>query len=246
LRQNFCGNVQKKFVIYVRKVKKEYEYLIVSDLHLTSLVAQTEKFEHVIKNYHAKNVVLNGDIIDVNHTQKLKKHDWKILKQLSKLTQHSECYWNAGNHDADVSGILSEFIGYKHALEHIAEINNKKICITHGDKFDSFIGDYPIITNIATGLYYWLQAIDPKEQRIPRYFKKRSKNWIKAAERVRKNAMIYAENNGYSQIICSHTHHSENVSENVGVNYTNTGCFTYKECNFATIDNLGSVVIHTV
>ena len=225
---------------------KQYEYLVVSDLHLTSLVAQTEKFEHVIKNFHANNIVLNGDIVDVNHTHRLKKRDWKILSLLSKLNQHSNCYWNAGNHDADVSGMLSEFIGYKHALQHIAEIGDKKICITHGDKFDSFIGDYPVITNIATGLYYWLQAIDPKEQRIPRYFKKRSKNWIKAAERVRKNALTYAENHKYSAIICSHTHHSEQFIERHAPDYTNTGCFTYKNCNFATIDKEGKISLHEV
>lgn len=225
---------------------KEYDYLIVSDLHLTSLVAQTEKFEHVIKNYRASNIILNGDIVDVNHTQRLKKKDWKILSLLSKLTVNSSCYWNMGNHDADVSKMLSEFIGYKHDSQHVAKIGNKSICITHGDKFDSFIGDHPIITNIATGLYYWLQAVDPKEQRIPRFFKKRSKNWIKAAERVKKNALIYAENHNHSAIICSHTHHSDLSFEENSICYANTGCFTYKNCNFATIDKDGSIKLHEV
>jgi UDP-2,3-diacylglucosamine pyrophosphatase LpxH len=225
---------------------KEYEYLIVSDLHLTSLVAQTEKFENVIKKYKAKNIILNGDIIDVNHTHKLKKQDWKILSTLSKLTKHSNCYWNAGNHDIEVSGLLSEFIGFKHGLERVFKIGAQTICVTHGDKFDSFIGDHPLITNIATGLYYWLQAVDPKEQRIPRFFKKRSKNWIKAAERVKKNALTYAENNGYSAIICSHTHHGELTVSDKSICYTNTGCFTYKTCSFATIDKEGNIELHEV
>lgn len=225
---------------------KQHEYLIVSDLHLSSLVAQTEKFEYVLKNYHANNIVLNGDIIDVNHTHRLKRKDWNILRTLSKLSENSNCYWNAGNHDVEVSGMLSEFIGYTHAFEHVAKIGDQTICITHGDKFDSFIGDYPIITGIATGLYYWLQAIDPKEQRIPRFFKKRSKNWIKAAQRVRKNALTYAENKKYSAIICSHTHHSENFENHNAPNYTNTGCFTYKNCNFATIDKDGKIYLHEV
>jgi metallophosphoesterase superfamily enzyme len=93
---------------------KEYEYLIVSDVHMTSLVCQHEKLEHVIKNVKSKNLILNGDIIDVNHTKKLTKKDWGILSLLRKQPKERNCFWNAGNHDQDVSELLCDFIGYKH------------------------------------------------------------------------------------------------------------------------------------
>jgi UDP-2,3-diacylglucosamine pyrophosphatase LpxH len=242
LRQFFLTDVQKKFVIYI---VKEYEYLIVSDLHLTSLVCQHEKFEWVIKNVKSKNLILNGDIIDVNHTKKLNKKDWHILSLLRKQTNSRNCIWNAGNHDADVSKILSEFIGYEHSHEVRTKVNSKKIIISHGDQFDSFIGDHPIITNVASGLYYWLQAVDPKQQRIPRYFKKRSKNWIHAASRVRNNAVKWAKNQNHNAIICSHVHTSELTAQD-GVTYGNTGCFTYPECFYITIDKRGNIELHSV
>ena len=224
---------------------KEYEYLIVSDLHMTSLVCQHDKFEWVIKNIPAKNIILNGDIIDVNHTKRLSKKDWHLLSSLRKLTKNSKCYWNGGNHDEDVSKILSEFIGYEHSREVRINVNNNKIIVTHGDQFDSFIGDHPILTHIAGGIYYWLQAIDPKEQRVPGFFKKRSKNWIHVASRVRQNAIKWAKNLNYNSIICSHVHQHEctNVED---ITYANTGCFTYAECSYITIDNLGKITLHKV
>ena len=216
-----------------------------SDLHLTSLVCQHDKFEWVIKNVRAKNIILNGDIIDVNHTKRLSKKDWHLLSSLRKLAKNSKCYWNAGNHDEDVSKMLSEFIGYEHKREVAFNINNNNILVTHGDQFDSFIGDHPILTAIAGGIYYWLQAIDPKEQRIPRFFKKRSKNWVQAANRVKNNATKWAKINNYNSIICSHVHHSESSIVN-NINYANTGCFTYAECSYITIDNLGNIALHKV
>jgi len=242
MRQRFKRNVQKKFVIYT---VKEYEYLIVSDLHMTSLVCQGEKFESVLKTVRAKNIVLNGDIIDVNHTNRLKKEDWEILRLLSKLSKNAQCYWNAGNHDEDVSKLLSEFIGYQHGREVSTEVNGNRILITHGDQFDSFIGDFPVLTTIGAGLYYWLQAIDPKEQRIPRFFKQRSKNFIKAGQRVRNNAVKWAKVKGYSSIICSHVHQAE-VTKTDNITYANTGCFTFAECFYITIDKLGCIELHKV
>jgi len=224
---------------------KEYEYLILSDLHMTSLVCQSEKFENVLKTVKAKNIVLNGDIIDVNHTNRLKKGDWEIFRLLSKLSKNTQCFWNSGNHDADISELLSEFIGFKHGREVTANINGNNILITHGDQFDSFIGDYPIITNIGAGLYYWLQAIDPKQQRIPRFLKQRSKNFIQAGKRVRNNAVKYANANGYSSIICSHVHQAEVTSVD-NITYANTGCFTFAECFYITIDKLGKIELHKV
>lgn len=224
---------------------KEYEYLIVSDAHMTSLVCQHEKLEYVIKNVKSKNLVLNGDIIDVNHTKKLTKKDWHLLSLLRKQTKERNCFWNAGNHDADVSNLLADFLGYKHGYSVIDNINGNNIIITHGDQFDSFIGDHPIITNIASGLYYWLQAVDPKQQRIPRYFKKRSKNWVHAGHRVRNNAIKWAKNQNANSIICSHVHQVD-LSVVDGITYANTGCFTYAECYYITIDKLGNIETHSV
>jgi len=224
---------------------KEYEWLIFSDTHMASLVFQHEKFKWVLNNVKAKNIVGNGDLIDVNHTNRLKKGDWEILSLLSKLSKNSQCYWNAGNHDEDVSKLLSEFIGFQHGREVSTNVNGNNILITHGDQFDSFIGDYPLLTTIGAGLYYWLQAIDPKEQKIPKFFKQRSKNFIKAGERVRNNAIKWAKVTGHSSVICSHVHQAE-VTHVDNITYANTGCFTFAECFYITIDKLGCIELHKV
>lgn len=217
--------------------------LSLSDIHLGSLVSQLDKAEYVLKEENYETLVLNGDIIDVNHPQRLSKKDWHFITLLSKISKHKDCYWNGGNHDSDISKMLSELIGFKHGREYTTKINKNTILITHGDQFDSFIGDHPLITNIGSGIYYWLQAIDPKNQKLCRFLKHRSKSFISATERVRKNAVAFAKLRAVDTIICGHTHRAES-SELNGVRYINSGSFTDSECGYVTIDYLGKITLN--
>ena len=65
---------------------KMTEYTITNDWHIGSEVCQREKIIYFLKGLQTKTLILNGDIIDINHTKRLKKKDWEILSMLRKIS----------------------------------------------------------------------------------------------------------------------------------------------------------------
>jgi len=219
------------------------EYTITNDWHIGSEVCQREKIIHFLKGLHTKTLILNGDIIDINHTKRLKKKDWEILSLLRKLSKHTRIIYIGGNHDLEVAELISELLGFEFKREFDFELANKKFHITHGDFFDTFISNFPIITEIATGLYYWIQRVSPKKQGLARALKRQSKGFIKACDKIRKHAEAHAKANKYDYVICGHTHHYFTSPESP---YVNTGCFTEVDCSYVSINEHGDILFNFI
>jgi UDP-2,3-diacylglucosamine pyrophosphatase LpxH len=212
------------------------KYVITNDWHIGSEVCQRDKIIHFLKNLQTEVLILNGDIIDINHTKRLKKKDWEILSLLRKLSKNTRIIYIRGNHDHEVAELISELLGLEFKNEFDFVINGRKYHVTHGDFFDTFISNFPIITEIATGLYYWIQRISPKKQALARALKRQSKGFIKCCDKIKKHAEHYAEVNHYDYVICGHSHLSYFHTDSC---YINTGCFTEVECSYLEIDENG-------
>ena len=215
-----------------------YKYVISNDWHIGSEVCQREKIIHLLKHIKTETLVLNGDIIDVEHTKRLKKKDWEILSLLRKLSKTVRIIYIRGNHDSKISEMICDLLGFEFHKEFDFELNGKKFHITHGDYFDFFISKYWLLTEIATGLYYWIQRFSTPKQVIARILKKRSKNFIKCVEKIKERASKFAIDEGYDYVVCGHTHHHYFKD---GDKYINTGCFTEAECSYLTIKNGGEI-----
>ena len=221
----------------------KYKYLIFSDVHLGSKVTQSEKLIQVLKTVAAETIIINGDLIDINHTNRLNKKDWEILSILRKLSKSSRVIYISGNHDDKIYEMISELLGFEHFKNFQFTINKKLYHITHGDIFDSFISKYNLITEIATTIYYIIQRFSTKKQILARAIKRRSKNFIKCCEKIRNRALTYIKSNNINCIILGHTHHKE-LSKNK--EYVNCGCFTETECSYVTIDENGDLLLNSI
>ena len=219
------------------------KYTILSDFHLGSEVCQRDKIINVLKNLNTENIILLGDIIDINHTKRLKKKDWEILSILRKLSKHTNIIYTAGNHDSDISPILCELLGFKFMKNLDINVNDKSFHLTHGDFFDIWISKFWLVTEIATSLYYWIQRFDTKRQLISRSLKKNSKSFIKCCENMKKRAERFADLHGYSYIICGHSHHHYFDKSS---KYIDTGCFTEIECSYVVISKEGQIQLKIV
>ena len=111
----------------------KYKYLIFSDVHLGSKVTQSEKLIQVLKTVAAETIIINGDLIDINHTNRLNKKDWEILSILRKLSKSSRVIYISGNHDDKIYEMISELLGFEHFKNFQFTINKKLYHITHGD-----------------------------------------------------------------------------------------------------------------
>jgi len=216
------------------------KYVVASDWHIGSEVCQREKIINLLKTLKTETLILNGDIIDINHTKRLKKKDWEILSLLRKISKTTRIIYIRGNHDQEVAELISELLGFEFKNEFNFIVNDIKYHVTHGDFFDTFISNFPILTEIATVFYYLIQRISPKKQALARALKRQSKSFIKCCDKIRKHAEKYAESNGFDYVICGHTHqHYINPDSK----YVNAGCFTEVECSYLEIKTSGENIL---
>lgn len=219
------------------------KYVITNDWHIGSDVCQREKIIQFLRNLNTETLILNGDIVDINHTKRLKKKDWEILSLLRKISKHTRIIYIGGNHDMEIAQIISELLGFEFMREFNFVLANRKFHVTHGDYFDTFISNFPITTEIATGLYYWIQMLSPKKQGLARALKRQSKGFIKACDKIRKHAEHHAKSHKYDYVICGHTHQHFSSLQSP---YINTGCFTEVECSYVAINEHGDILFNFI
>lgn len=220
--------------------------VVISDIHLGSENCQAKYLVHFLHSVRrgelqAKHLVLNGDVFDSIDFRRLKKHHWKILSELRKIADEMEVVWINGNHDGPAE-IVSHLLGVRCADEIVVESGGRKILFLHGHRFDEFITRYPFITFVADRVYNFLQRID-KSHSFAKFAKRRSKTFLRCAQKIETDAVKYAAKLGCDVVCCGHTHLP--VANTTGsVQYFNSGCWTEKPCHYLTVQN-GVVTVCT-
>ena len=199
--------------------------VVISDLHLGSGVCQAEKLEGFLEALPStRRLILNGDVLDSSHGR-LKKHHWKVLGILRKLSDTVQLIWVKGNHDWNAD-YVADLIGACFLEQYRFESGGRKIICIHGDRFDDFIAKRPGVTWLADWAYYFLQQIN---LRLARLAKRNSKIFVRSCEKVKRKALSYLGLT-IGSILCGHTHHPEE-----GDRYSNSGCWTEDQCTYLEI-----------
>ena len=208
------------------------KYLIISDIHLGDKNCKAEILLKVLKENKAKTIIIAGDLFDPHNLHRLCKTHWKVLSKLRKLSKRCKIIYLIGNHCFLKAEFMSILLGFNCKNEHLIQLKNQKILVTHGDIFDIYFTKYKRITNFIIRCYYLLRKFTPYADDIFQFCYKKNMNFIEKSSNVKKNALNYIKMNGYDKIICGHTHFPENDN-----NYINIGSFCEKEYSFVTIDN---------
>lgn len=214
--------------------------IIISDIHLGAHNCQSKillDFLEKVKDnaYQTKRIIIAGDLFD-SFNVRLCKQQWKILGILRALSNDMEIIWVKGNHDSyyeakTVCHLLgSEF----YPIHYIFESGNKKILVIHGDFFDSFLTDHPILTWISDWIYWILQKID-RSHCIAKIAKHKSKSYLHCSEVISKEAVIYAEKLKCDIAVCGHIHNAYVDTSHPTIAYLNSGCWTEIPCSYITI-----------
>ncbi|MFO0805867.1 MAG: UDP-2,3-diacylglucosamine diphosphatase [Gemmataceae bacterium] len=219
--------------------------VVISDIHLGSENCQAREVVHLLDSIRrgdllTRRLILNGDVFDSIDFRRLNKHHWKVLSELRKLSDQVEITWINGNHDGPAE-IVSHLLGVNCTDEIIVESGGRKILFLHGHRFDEFIARYPLLTFIADRIYNHLQRLDTSHA-FARFAKRRSKTFLRCAEKIEHNARKYAARRGCDAVCCGHTHHAVE-KRNGEVQYFNSGCWTEKPCTYLTVCE-GEVELH--
>jgi UDP-2,3-diacylglucosamine pyrophosphatase LpxH len=219
--------------------------VILSDLHLGSDNCQAralvEFLEQIDDGRRATaRLILNGDVFDSIDFRRLKKHHWRVLSLLRKLSDRMEIVWICGNHDGPAE-VVSHLLGVATEEEYVFPSGGRRLLVLHGHVFDEFIDNHPILTFLADTVYRLLQRVD-KSHAFAKWAKRGSKTFLRCAGAVQVKAVEYAGRRGCDAVCCGHTHAAREVRGGT-VHYFNSGCWTERPCTYLTVAD-GEVRLH--
>jgi UDP-2,3-diacylglucosamine pyrophosphatase LpxH len=220
--------------------------VILSDLHLGSDNSQARPLSRLLQTIHDRELptarlILNGDVFDSIDFRRLKKHHWKVLSLVRKLSDEVETIWICGNHDGSAD-IISHLLGVEVRDDYVLETGGRRVLLFHGHVFDEFLDNHPILSRVADAVYFFLQWID-RSHYLAKVAKKGSKTFLRCAKKIEEGAIALAAKRGCDAVCCGHTHHAV-VNTDGPVHYFNSGCWTEKPCTYLTVQD-GDIRLHT-
>jgi UDP-2,3-diacylglucosamine pyrophosphatase LpxH len=215
---------------------EHYDCLIISDLHLGSDVCQAalleEFLEWAVEN--TRELVINGDIFDDLNFKRLSKRHFACLKVIRRNSDRDDLrlIWVRGNHDGPAD-VVGHVVGVEVLDEYEFRNNAIRLLILHGDQFDRFVNNYGLLTELACGVFYYIQKWAPHQ--AARFIRRVSKRWQRSSQSIRDGAVRYARSRGCSAVTCGHTH-LPGLETSQGVVYVNSGTWTeHPPCPFVAV-----------
>src|SRR5947209_16201458 len=102
-----------------------HDAVIISDVHLGSENCQARQLSRFLDGVldgelPTHRLILNGDVFDSIDFRRLKKHHWRVLSLLRKLSDRVEVLWINGNHDGPAE-VVSHLLGVEVRDELVLE-----------------------------------------------------------------------------------------------------------------------------
>jgi UDP-2,3-diacylglucosamine pyrophosphatase LpxH len=203
-----------------------YDCIVISDLHLGSDVCQARLLEEFLiwAVEHCRELVINGDIFDDLNFKRLTKRHFACLKVIRRNSDRDDfrLVWVRGNHDGPAD-IISHIVGVDILDEYVHNNGQIQLLILHGDQFDTIVTSYPWLTELACGIFYFIQKWMP--HRTARWVRRMTKRFQRNSQLIERRASEYAQSRGFRFVTCGHTHIAMQA-EHDGVLYINSGTWT--------------------
>lgn len=223
------------------KRKREVELVVISDVHLGTYGCHAEELLRYLKTIKTKNLILNGDIIDM---WQFSKRYWpqshmQVIKHITGLlAKGTRVTYLTGNHDE----MLRKFAGFKIGglrvdNKKVVQLDGKRAWIFHGDVFDvtmqhskwlaklGAIG-YDMLILINRFVNFLLKLMGRGRISLSKRVKDSVKEAVKFINKFEETAADIAIANGYNYVVCGHIHQPEMkkiTTQNGEVMYLNSG-----------------------
>lgn len=220
---------------------RKVDLLVLSDVHLGTYGCKAKELLNYLKSVEPKEVILNGDIIDIWQFSKnyWPKSHMKIVSRIFKwVSKGIKVTYITGNHDE----MLRKFEGLKIGSFEIKNkitltLGDKKAWIFHGDVFDVTMKHSRWIAKLGGMGYDILILVNQIANSISTFFgrgrisfSKKIKNNVKGAikfiNKFEETVTSIAAENGFDYVICGHIHQPliKNYTTDKGkVTYLNSG-----------------------
>ena len=210
--------------------------IIISDLHLGSKMCQSKELLSFLDRLEVRYLILNGDVFDDLHFNRLDHWAWESFAQLRKMSDKCTVVWVRGNHDIIHEQFMSCLLGVKVVSGFYWHVGEKRMFALHGDKWDVYIYRYKLISDIMTWAYNKIQNFNGTiARRLVGWIKKHSKMLLKNSQALRGGALKLAKEGAIHGIFCGHTHHAE-LEKSDNIIYANSGTFESDIPTYIAID----------
>lgn len=218
-------------------LKEHVDTIIVSDIHFGSKHSLADGLREALSQFTFKRLILNGDIFDRFDVElkDLQPSHIEFLQELDNLSTTHEVVWIEGNHDQGLADILTHVPVH---TEYEWEYGGKRYLALHGDKFDRFYHEHPLLYTIGTEFYTFLQSLGPSTRRVCAFLKRKTKWYTSAITMSTQGALAYAKERNMDYVMCGHTHHVYQEAD-ANTSYYNSGGWTESPCHFITVSEVG-------
>lgn len=217
--------------------KESVDTLIISDIHLGSKVSRAKEALSALKKHTFRRLILLGDIFDDLNFERLNDDHWEFIsyvREISEKESDTEVVWVIGNHDELLMKVMSHLMKMEAHRFYEWEYEGEKYLAIHGHQFDRFLSRNIVLSAVASSIYFFIQRIDTKKQKISRFIKRMSKAWLRLSEKVAKSASLFGAFRKAQYVFCGHTHQAlqRQFKKNL---YFNSGCWTDIPSHYITI-----------
>lgn len=222
---------------------QEFEFLIISDIHLGSGSSRTVVLLETLRKYPYKKLIVLGDLYE-------KGSDFtdEHFAIVTYLRNHREkVIYVDGNHDPAEEGLIS-IIGVEPVKKYEFALPGKKVCTLHGHQFDRlcFIFSEPLVDKMFLTMVNLLKTLSFSRFNVAKWI---DDFYESLALHHAKKASKYAKKRNIDVIICGHTHkpvHLVFERKEKDIEYINCGSWVEKVCSFITVDHNGAIELHEV
>ncbi len=203
-------------------MKRPIDILVLSDLHLGTYGSNAKELLNYLDSIDPKQIVLNGDIIDIWHFSKRSwpKYHTKVVQQfINWITEGKTVTYITGNHDEAMRRFSGFSVNnFEITNKLVLELyNNKKAWIFHGDVFDvtmkhskwiAKLGGtgYNILIFINRIINWFSMKFANKKVSFSKSIKDGVKSAVKKANNFEQTAAEICAANGYDYVVCGHIH----------------------------------------
>ena len=234
-------------------MKRLVDLVVLSDVHLGTYGCRARELSNYLKSIQPKELVLNGDIIDIWQFNKryFPKDHMKVIKAItSLLSKGTKVYYITGNHDEMLRRFSGFQLGDFHILnKKVFHLETGKAWIFHGDVFDvtmkhskwlAKLGGkgYDLLIVINTIANWFSEKLGRGRISFSKKVKDSVKGIVQYVTSFEETVANIAIENKFDYVICGHIHQpkiKEILTSKGRVTYLNSGDW---------IENLTSLEYH--
>ena len=200
--------------------KKKIDIAVISDVHLGTFGSRAKEVLTYLESIDPQMLIINGDLIDIWQFRKryFPASHLAVLQKIFQIAASGKTvYFIPGNHDDLIRKFGNFSIGNLHFRNELElEINNQKVWIHHGDKYDKAIRNqriaafggyiYEHFILLEKGFNWVLNLFGIRPIRVTKKVKAFTKQLSKKSVDFEAKAIEEAIEKECDIMICGHTH----------------------------------------